>query len=119
MRTSIAAALALATVASAHAAPLDHIAWRTQQGFEQAYREGVQYGYQHDSAFFSNQGCNSEECAIAMQYTVDDERYTFLTWLGSNDRRGNQICVEHRDGHRTCANDNGDVGTKRKIEADW
>jgi hypothetical protein len=120
MKTWIAAALALATGASAHAAPLDHIAWRTPQGFEQAYREGVKYGFEHNSAFSSSR-CDLEGCHIGMEYQVDGESYAFLTSLApAKDKdRGNRICVERPDEHFTCANDHGRVWTMRKIDGDW
>ena len=118
MKTCIAAALALATVASAHAAPLDQFDWRTQKGFEQAYREGVQYGFQHGSSFHTVQWCSAENCLIIMDYDVADESYAFLTWLGSADNRGNEICAERPDHHLTCANDHGRVWTMRDVDGD-
>jgi hypothetical protein len=111
MRTWLAAALALATVASAHAAPLDQFDWRTQKGFEQAYRAGVQYGLDHGFAFSADPTCNSQTCAIEMKYMVDGEDYAFFLSLASAHGRGKAICVWRSDDHRTCANDYGNVWT--------
>jgi hypothetical protein len=119
MKTWLAAALALATVASAHAAPLDQFDWRTQEGFEQAYREGMQYGFDHGSAFHVDPKCNSENCFIDMQYSVDGEDYAFVLSLGSAHGRGKVICVRRSDDHRTCANDYGHVWTSHYVEGDW
>jgi hypothetical protein len=119
MKTWLAAALALATVASAHAAPLDQFDWRTQKGFEQAYREGVQYGFEHGSSFRTRQSCTPESCLIVMDYDVADESYAFFTSLGSADNLGNVICAERPDEHLTCANDHGRVWTVRKMDGDW
>jgi hypothetical protein len=119
MKTWLAAALALASVASAHAAPLDQFDWRTKEGFEQAYRAGVQYGFEHGSWFRSSPSCNTEKCSIAMIYGVDGEQYAFLTWLGSAENRGNQICVQRSDERVTCANDHGHVWTSGYANGDW
>jgi hypothetical protein len=119
MKTWMAAALVLATVASAHAAPLDQFDWRTQNGFEQAYREGVQYGFEHGSYFRTARWCSDENCLIVMDYDVADESYYFFTWLGSADDRGNEICAERPDHHLTCADDHGRVWTMRHVDGDW
>jgi hypothetical protein len=119
MKTWITAALALATVASAHAAPLDQLDWRTQEGFEQAYRIGVQYGFEHGTPFSADPKCNSENCFIDMQYSVAGEDYAFVLSLGSADVRGKVICVRRSDDHRTCANDYGHVWTSHYVEGDW
>src|ERR1700722_10138708 len=119
MKTWIAVALALSTVASAHAAPLDQFDWRTQKGFEQAYREGVQYGFEHGSSFRTARWCSTENCLIVMDYDIADESYAFLTWLGSAGNRGNEICAERPDHHVTCANDHGIVWTMRHIDGEW
>jgi hypothetical protein len=119
MKTWIAAVLALATVASAHAAPLDQFDWRTQKGFEQAYREGMQYGFEHGSYFSTAPRCSAEHCLIIMDYDVADESYYFITWLGSADDRRNEICAERPDHHLTCANDHGHVWTMRDVDGDW
>jgi hypothetical protein len=119
MKTWMAAALALATVGSANAAPLDQFDWRTQEGFEQAYRAGVQYGFDHGSSFRTASRCSAENCLIVMGYDVADESYYFITWLGSADNRGNEICAERPDHHLTCANDHGRVWTMHHVDGDW
>jgi hypothetical protein len=119
MKTWLAAALALATVASAHAAPLDQFDWRTQKGFEQAYRAGVQYGFEHGSAFSASEKCNSERCVIEMEYIADGEDYEFASVLRSSGNRENAICVQRREDYVTCANDSGRVWSMRHTDGNW